>query len=370
MYFVLTTSSIWQLCHESFADQPWAASPRLEIPDGEQHKTLATVERIWQFLLDHRATRDDVLVCVGGGVICDLGGFAASTYKRGMPHINVPTTLLAMVDAASGGKTGFDYAGIKNAIGTYAQPLDTLVIPSLIATLPPRELLSGYGEMLKHALLDTPDHWHQLLRLDLETEAGVQALMPLIARSRAVKKRIVAADPREQGLRRALNLGHTVGHALEAQMLAGGHPAPHGYCVVWGMVAALYLSILHTGDAGVPACLKEVRSPGRTIMQSKDAGILPVNGQIVDCQIVKYPHDSPSLRTILRQLEQVMLRYYGRPVCNCQDQSQLIAFMQQDKKNTAAGIRFTLMRRIGEPLTDTIVSPQAIATALDYLFSI
>lgn len=324
MYFVLTTSSIWQLCHESFADQPWAESPRLEIPDGEQHKTLATVERIWQFLLDHRATRDDVLVCVGGGVICDLGGFAASTYKRGMPHINVPTTLLAMVDAASGGKTGFDYAGIKNVIGTYAQPLDTLLIPSLITTLPSRELLSGYGEMLKHALLDTPDHWHQLLQLDLETEEGLQALMPLIARSRAVKERIVAADPREQGLRRALNLGHTVGHALEAQMLANGNPAPHGYCVVWGMVAALYLSILRCG----------------------------------------------SPRDVLRQLEQTMLRYYGRPVCNCQDQSQLLALMQQDKKNTAAGIRFTLLRRIGDPLTDATPSPKDIAAAIEYLFSI
>lgn len=324
MYFVLTTSSIWQLCHESFADQLWAESPRLEIPDGEQHKTLATVERIWQFLLDHRATRDDVLVCVGGGVICDLGGFAASTYKRGMPHINVPTTLLAMVDAASGGKTGFDYAGIKNAIGTYAQPLDTLLIPSLITTLPPRELLSGYGEMLKHALLDTPDHWHQLLRLDLETEEGVQALMPLIARSRAVKERIVAADPREQGLRRALNLGHTVGHALEAQMLASGQPQPHGYCVVWGMVAALYLSILRCG----------------------------------------FP------REVLRQLEQTMLRYYGRPVCNCQDLTRLLDLIRQDKKNTAEGIRFTLLRRIGEPLTDTIVSPQEAEEALSYLFSL
>ena len=323
MYFVLTTSSIWHFCHESFADQPWAASPRLEIPDGEQHKTLATVERIWQFLLDHRATRDDVLVCAGGGVICDLGGFAASTYKRGMPHINVPTTLLAMVDAASGGKTGFDYAGIKNAIGTYAQPLNTLVLPSLIATLPSRELLSGYAEMLKHALLDTPDHWHQLLRLDLETEAGVQALMPLIARSRAVKERIVAADPLEQGLRRALNLGHTVGHALEAQMLAGGHPAPHGYCVVWGMVAALYLSVLRCG----------------------------------------FPRD------VLRQLEQVMFRYYGRPVCNCQDQNRLLDLMQQDKKNTAEGVRFTLLQHIGEPVSET-VSPSEIDGAVAYLFSI
>lgn len=323
MYFVLTTSSIWQLCHESFADQPWAASPRLEIPDGEQHKTLATVERIWQFLLDHRATRDDVLVCVGGGVICDLGGFAASTYKRGMPHINVPTTLLAMVDAASGGKTGFDYAGIKNAIGTYAQPLDTLVLPSLIATLPPRELLSGYGEMLKHALLDTPDHWHQLLRLDLETEEGVQALMPLIARSRAVKERIVAADPREHGLRRALNLGHTVGHALEAQMLASGQPQPHGYCVVWGMVAALYLSILRCG----------------------------------------FPREA------LRQLEQTMLRYYGRPVCNCQDLTRLLDLMRQDKKNTAEGVRFTLLQRIGEPVSET-VSPSDLQEVLEYLFSL
>lgn len=354
MYFVLTTSSIWQLCQSSFSDQPWAESPRLEIPDGEQHKTLATVEQIWHFLFSHHATRDDILVCVGGGVICDLGGFAASTYKRGMPHLNVPTTLLAMVDAASGGKTGFDYAGMKNAIGTYAQPLDTLVIPSLIATLPPRELLSGYGEMLKHALLDTPDHWHQLLQIDLETEAGVQALMPLIARSRAVKARIVQADPHEQGLRRALNLGHTVGHALEAQMLANGHPAPHGYCVVWGMVAALYLSILHNEETPIsPACPgAQASSPAAKSLAEGDLEGLP------------------SLREVLRQLEQVMLRYYGRPVCNCKDQSQLLALMQQDKKNTAAGIRFTLLRQIGDPLTDETPSPKSLAAALDYLFSI
>ena len=354
MYFVLTTSSIWQLCQSSFSDQPWADSPRLEIPDGEQHKTLATVEQIWHFLFSHHATRDDILVCVGGGVICDLGGFAASTYKRGMPHINVPTTLLAMVDAASGGKTGFDYAGMKNAIGTYAQPLDTLVIPSLIVSLPPHELLSGYGEMLKHALLDTPDHWHQLLRLDLETEAGVQALMPLIARSRAVKARIVQADPHEQGLRRALNLGHTVGHALEAQMLANGHPAPHGYCVVWGMVAALYLSILHTEEPPISlACPgAQASSPAAKSLAEGDLEGLP------------------SLREVLRQLEQVTLRYYGRPVCNCKDQSQLLALMQQDKKNTAAGIRFTLLRQIGAPLTDETPSPKSLAAALDYLFSI
>ena len=323
MYFVLTTSSIWHCCCSAFADQPWRDSPRLEIPDGEQHKTLATVEQIWHFLFAHHATRDDILVCVGGGVICDLGGFAASTYKRGMPHINVPTTLLAMVDAASGGKTGFDYAGVKNAIGTYAPALQTLILPSLITSLPPRELLSGYGEMLKHALLDTPDHWQQLLQLDLETEAGVQALMSLIERSRALKNRIVQIDPREQGLRRALNLGHTIGHALEAQMLAAGQPQPHGYCVVWGMVGALYLSVLRYG----------------------------------------FP------REVLHQLEQTMLRYYGRPICNCKDQSQLLTLMQQDKKNTAEGIRFTLLRRIGEPVSET-VSPSEIDGAVAYLFSI
>ena len=357
-YFVLTTSCIWHFCHKAFADQPWAASPRLEIPDGEPHKTLATVEQVWQFLFDHHATREDILVCVGGGVVCDLGGFAASTYKRGMPHINVPTTLLAMVDAASGGKTGFDYAGIKNAIGTYAPARQTLIIPSLITTLPIREVLSGYGEMLKHALLDTPDHWHQLLRLDLETEAGVQALMPFIERSRAVKERIVAADPREQGLRRALNFGHTIGHALEAQMLANGKPAPHGYCVVWGMVAALYLSILHTEGAGV-----STDCPGA--QASPPAAKSSYKGDLEGITM-----DVPSLRTILHQLEQVMLRYYGRPVCNCQDRSMLLTLMQQDKKNTAEGIRFTLLRSIGEPDTDAIVRLQEAEEALGYLFSV
>ena len=323
-YFVLTTAPVWAACGNHPALAEWRACPRLELADGEEHKSLAAVEQIWQFLLSHHATREAVLVNVGGGMVCDLGGFAASTYKRGIPFIHVPTTLLAMVDAATGGKTGFDYGGLKNSIGTFAIPLRTLIEPSLLHTLPPKELLSGYGEMLKHGLLDTAAHWNALLQIDNAPAQMREHLCGLIAESMAVKERFVVADPQEQGLRRALNLGHTVGHAIEAQALSQGQRVPHGYCVVWGLVCALYLSVLRCG----------------------------------------FPKQH------LRELTQVMLRLYGRPACNCKEQTQLLTLMRQDKKNTAAGIRFTLLRAIGEPVVDAIVPETEIHEAVAYLFSL
>lgn len=322
--FVLTTAPVWTACHANPVLQPWCDCPRLELEDGEEHKTLAAVERIWRFLLDRRATRDALLVNVGGGMVCDLGGFAASTYKRGIAFVNVPTTLLAMVDASTGGKTGFDYAGLKNIIGTFALPARTLIEPSFLRTLPPRQLLSGYGEMLKHALLDTENHWNELLRIAEEPDKTAERMGAMVPRSLAVKERIVSADPQERGLRRALNLGHTVGHAIEAQTIAEGAAVPHGYCVVYGMVCALYISVLR--------------------------------------------YDFP--RRVLHQLEQLMLRLYGRPVCNCRAQDTLLDRMRQDKKNTDSGIRFTLLHRIGDPVTDATVSESEIREAVAYLFSL
>lgn len=295
--------------------------PVLQLTGGETGKSLAAVQQIWDFLLDHHITRRGLMICIGGGMLTDLGGFAASTYKRGIAFLPVPTTLLAMVDAATGGKTGFNYRGLKNVIGTFYSPVQTLISPDWLTTLPPRELLSGYGEMLKTALLDSEALWSRLLQLDLD-RMDIAELVPLIDACVDCKRAIVMSDPHESGLRKALNFGHTFGHALEEMSLGA---MPHGYAVVYGLIAELYLSVTKL------AC---PRQP-------------------------------------LLQLTQLMLYYYGKPQCKCSEHEQLIALMQQDKKNErTAEINCTLLRRIGEPVINQVITPAEAREAWEYLFSL
>ena len=301
----------------------------LTLEAGEVTKNLTSVQLVWDFLLKHRATREAVLVNLGGGMITDLGGFAAATYMRGIRFVNIPTTLLAMVDASSGGKTGFDYKGVKNAIGTFTPPLATLIHLDFLRTLPAEELLSGFAEMLKHALIASKEEWVNLLQLlqeELPHEQLVEALgsTGVLQASIAIKEKVVAQDPHETGLRKILNFGHTVGHAIESAALE--HNAlPHGYCVLWGMVAEVYLSVVKLG------CPREV----------------------------------------LQQLTQVMLQYYGRPQCDCKQREQLIQRMYLDKKNSANQTpNFTLLRAVGEPEINQYLSEKDIDEALEYLFSL
>lgn len=206
----------------------------MAIPAGEEHKTLATVSTVWDWLLGERVERGDFVVCLGGGVVTDLGGFAAATVLRGVPFAHVPTTLLGMVDAAIGGKTGIDHALGKNLVGAFAQPRLVAIDPALLATLPPRHLRAGLAELVKHGfILD-----EELVAL-LEARAGDPAAMAsadLIARSAAIKARVVSGDEREAGARTLLNYGHTVGHAIEAAAGFGGYL--HGEAVAIGMRAA------------------------------------------------------------------------------------------------------------------------------------
>lgn len=304
--------------------------PSLRITADESHKTIETVMQIWDFLLEHHITRKGLMVCVGGGVLTDLGGFAAATYKRGIEYINMPTTLLAMVDASSGGKTGINYKGLKNCIGCFAPPKETVIDVKWLKSLPTTELLSGFGEMLKTGLIESQEQraqkqeglWESLLQYDLEA-FETEKLTSLIEQCIAVKKRIVAEDPHEEGLRKVLNFGHTFGHALEELSLSG--LLPHGYAVVYGMIAELYLSVTK-----------------------------------LECP--KKP---------LQQLTQVMLHYYGRPNCNCKNREKLIALMQQDKKNECAGdINCTLLQDIGSPVINQVITPNEANEALEYLFSL
>lgn len=297
--------------------------PALWLSVNEQMKSLDTVTKIWDFLFANDITRRGVVIAIGGGVLTDLVGFAASTYKRGIDYINIPTTLLAMVDASCGGKTGINYHGLKNSIGVFAPPVETIIDPEWLKTLPPQEFLSGFAEMLKTGLLDANGLWKHLLEYDLDI-MPLESLAPLIDACVAVKQQIVNADPCEENLRKALNLGHTFGHALEEIQMVNG-TCPHGYAVLYGLIAELYLSVTKLG------CPREP----------------------------------------LQQLTQIMLHYYGRPKCKCSDRDRLIALMQQDKKNERADeINCTLIRSIGSPVINQIITPDEAAEALDYLFSL
>ena len=306
----------------------------------ESQKSLEMVQKIWDFFFSIGLTRRGVVVAAGGGVLTDLVGFAAATYKRGVDCVCVPTTLLAMVDASTGGKTGFNYHGLKNSIGVFAPPVETLIWPGWLQTLPAKEMLNGFAEMLKTGLIESPTPtlprregeksslWHDLLNYDLEA-MPIEELTPLIRRCVEVKESIVAADPKEEGLRKVLNFGHTFGHALEelshAQAHPGVEPLDHGYAVLYGMIAELYLSVTKLG-----------------------------------CE-----------REVLQQLTQIMLHAYGKPACKCSDRERLIALMKQDKKNErAAEINVTLLRAVGSPAINQTITADEAAEAWEYLFSL
>lgn len=295
--------------------------PVLWLETSEANKSIRTVTEIWDFLLSHGMTRRGLLVCMGGGVLTDMAGFASATYKRGMDYITIPTTLLAMIDASTGGKTGINYNGLKNCIGVFAPPVETIVCPSWLSSLPDKQLLSGFAEMMKTGLIGDESLWLRLMQYDLE-KSDIAELTPLIADCISVKQSVVAADPRDTGIRKSLNFGHTFGHALEEMSLGA---MPHGYAVLYGMIAELYLSVT-----------------------------------LLDCP-----------REALHQLTQCMLHYYGRPNCNCKERERLLQLMYQDKKNEhAAEINCTLLQSIGKPVINRIITPDQANEALDYLFSL
>ncbi len=291
------------------------------IPAGDVNKGLESLAKVWS-ALSASGTRASTLVNVGGGMVTDLGGFAAATFKRGIRFFNVPTTLLGAVDAAVGGKTGVNFGGLKNEIGAFREAEAVIISTQFFATLPDRELRSGFAEMLKHGLLDSPEAYHQLLAFPLaEAKRDLDALLPLLETSVEVKRRIVAADPLEKGLRKALNLGHTSGHALESLAMEHGCPMPHGYAVAYGLLIELLLSHLQLGF------------PTAEI----------------------YP-----LAALLRE------NYADVALPECKDYDRLIELMAHDKKNRRPDeINFTLLTAPGQIELDQIVSPEQIRTALD-----
>lgn len=238
---ILVDSNTHKFCLPHFLPELFtnAAIEVIEIPAGEENKTIEIAVQVWETLAEINASRKSLMINLGGGMVTDIGGFIASTFKRGIDFINIPTSLLSMVDASVGGKTGIDLNGIKNIIGTFAMPQLTLIYPDFLKTLPEREFRSGLAEMLKHGLISDKNHWEKLIYLqDFDSES----IQSLIEDSIKIKKEFVENDPYESGIRKILNFGHTIGHALESQLLVSKTPLLHGEAVAVGMMVESILS--------------------------------------------------------------------------------------------------------------------------------
>ena len=214
------------------------------LPPEDENKNIESLMYIWEQLSTGGASRHSVLVNLGGGMITDIGGFAASSFKRGIAYINIPTTLLAMVDAAIGGKTGINFNGLKNEIGAFYSPALTIFDMAFLRTLDKTNLYSGYAEMIKHGLISSLEYWSSLMSHDLTSLDGLELL---VKASIDVKSNVIEQDPCEKGLRKILNFGHTFGHAIESYLLKAETPVLHGYAVAWGMVGELYVSCKRYG---------------------------------------------------------------------------------------------------------------------------
>lgn len=294
--------------------------PVISVAPGDENKNLTSLSHIWRQLIMQGATRRSLVVNIGGGVVTDMGGFAAATFKRGVRFINVPTTLLAAVDAAVGGKTGINFLDFKNEIGAFCNADAVIISTVLFSTLPSRELLSGYAEMIKHGLLSSAEDYNSLLDFDI-LHANLERLLPLLEKSVKVKERIVEEDPHEKGLRRALNLGHTAGHAFESLAMQRSHPIPHGFAVAYGILVEMILS--HT-VFGFPSA------------------------------------------ELYRYASYLKEHGYGRPAFDCDDYPVLLELMRHDKKNDKPdAINFTLLREPGVAVIDCTASEEEIKTALD-----
>lgn len=310
-YVILLDENTFQCCLPALVSQVEALQETefVEVPVGEECKNLEVAAQVWQTLLEAEADRQTVLVNLGGGSVCDLGGFVAAGYKRGIRHINVPTSLLAMVDAAIGGKTAVDFGGVKNSIGHFYPAVLTVIEPAFLDTLPQDEMLNGRMEMVKTAAVTDSDLYAQLLA---DSDVGDVGRRQVVDVAR-IKARVVKVDPYDHSIRRILNFGHTFGHAIE--VYSG---LPHGLAVGVGMLVAMYLSVKKIGLA-------------EEVFQDY-AGWLR--------QFVEVPHYT------LRDIE------------------QMLPLMHQDKKNIAGALRCVLLQSPGAAVIDVDITDNEVRDAL------
>lgn len=288
----------------------------IEVDPGEENKNIDFCIGIWQMMLDFGADRRSLLINLGGGVVTDMGGFAASTFKRGFDFVQVPTTLLSQVDASVGGKTGIDMGEVKNIIGTFTQPRAVFISTLFLESLDQRQLKSGMAEIIKHGLISDADYYHRVKNLQPEA-----IRMEDIRHSVSIKNRVVLEDPQEEGLRKILNFGHTIGHAVEGHALVhDADPLLHGEAIGIGMICEAYLS--HR-----------------------------LNGLGQD---------------ELEDIVETFKNLYGLYPLDAANDDALLAIMANDKKNVQEQIGFSLLKRIGEATYGQYVSRELILESLDY----
>ena len=294
----------------------------MEMPNGEDHKTIDICTGVWEALSEYNADRKSILINLGGGVVTDLGGFVASTYMRGITYINIPTSLLAMVDASVGGKTGVDLGALKNQIGVINEGEMVGIDTSFLDTLPQNEMVSGFAEMLKHGLIYDKNYWNTLTHLE---KLDLSDLDQLIYDSVVIKNKVVTEDPTEQGLRKILNFGHTLGHAIESYFLENADKTPllHGEAIAIGMLLEAYIS-------------------------TKVCGLSNAELDIINDGILKT---------------------FSKVEITDNDQKIIIDLLQYDKKNSHGVVKFVLLEAIGKPKIDCVVRNELILEAFNYYAS-
>ncbi|MCK9202942.1 MAG: 3-dehydroquinate synthase [Bacteroidales bacterium] len=326
--FILTDSNTREYCLPLLLSKnPWLADSHfLTMPLGEDNKTLETTSRLWLEMMSSQAGRDALMITLGGGMVTDLGGFTAAGYKRGIPCIHIPTTLLGQVDAAIGGKTAVNVNQIKNQIGFFYPPAAVFIYPEFLCTLPVLQIRSGLAEIIKTSLTGNPGLWNRIKQHPvpqlIKTSLDSPLWQHLITSAITYKNQIIARDFTEKKTRAVLNFGHTIGHAVEsASHSSGNHPLLHGDAVAMGMICAAWLSSHKTG--------------------------LPVSERD---GIVKY------------------IRHGYGPVPPDYDPADLIERMGHDKKFRESRIRFTLLEKLGSPKINVVCNPDEINAALKFYF--
>lgn len=320
--FVLVDTNTHEYCLPQFLSQMESGDivvEVMEMPEGEDNKTIDICTGVWEAMAEYYADRKSLMINLGGGVVTDLGGFVASTYMRGIDYINIPTSLLAMVDASVGGKTGVDLGTLKNLVGILNEGSMVLVDSSFLQTLPQNHMVSGYAEMLKHGLIFDAAYWNKLSNLN---ELDVSDLDSLIYQSITIKNTVVTQDPTEKGLRKILNFGHTLGHAIESYFLKNADKTPllHGEAIAIGMILETYLS-------------------------NKLCGF-----------------DKNDLTTIT----DVILASFSKVEMSDLDIGTILQLLKHDKKNSHGKIKFVLLEAIGKPKIDCEVSSELILEAFAY----
>ena len=313
--YVLCDENTFKHCYEVFCRLIAFPVQPIVIKAGEAQKNIATCEFIWQKLIDNKADKNACIINLGGGVVSDIGGFVAATYKRGIKYINVPTSLLAMVDAATGGKTGINLGHFKNMIGLIQQPEMVVLHAPFLNTLPKKHLKNGFAEMLKHAILNGKD---ALNELTLNKDITPQLNEKVILKSLAIKEDIVAQDPQEKGHRKILNFGHTIGHAIEYAAQENGCEILHGEAVAIGMIAALKLSVLKLE---------------------------------FDC------NEADLVINFIRS-------HFSTPAWISANHNKIINAILQDKKNSNQEINMVLLADYGKPVFDVVCTLDEIAKIL------